>query len=62
VPAAGWLYGAGAAALGVAFLVQAHRLRRRVGSGGRPDSMRLFHASIQYLALLFVLLAITALI
>jgi protoheme IX farnesyltransferase len=62
VPAAGWVYGAGAAALGSAFLVQAHRLQRGVRVGGAPNSIRLFHASIQYLSVLFALVAITALV
>lgn len=57
----GWVYGIGAALLGAAFLSQAYVLRRRVSSGA-PDvtatAMRLFHGSITYLALLFLLVAI----
>ncbi len=57
----GWVYGIGAAVLGAAFLSQAYVLRRRVASGA-PDvtatAMRLFHGSITYLALLFLLVAI----
>lgn len=57
----GWVYGIGAALLGAAFLSQAYVLRRRVASGA-PDvtatAMRLFHGSITYLALLFLLVAI----
>jgi protoheme IX farnesyltransferase len=57
----GWVYGVGAALLGAAFLWQAYRLRRSV-SAAAPDvtasAMRLFHGSISYLALLFLLVAI----
>ena len=61
-PAAGWIYGGGAVALGVVFLVQAHGLQRRVRSGVAVKSIRLFHASIQYLTLLFALVAVAALL
>ncbi|MBK9740201.1 MAG: protoheme IX farnesyltransferase [Actinobacteria bacterium] len=57
----GWVYGVGAALLGAAFLAQAYVLRRRVAQSA-PDvmatAMRLFHGSITYLALLFLLVAI----
>jgi protoheme IX farnesyltransferase len=57
----GWVYGIGALALGVAFLGQAYLLRSRIAAGA-PDvtgiAMRLFHGSITYLALLFLLVAL----
>jgi protoheme IX farnesyltransferase len=58
IPATGWVYGAGAAALGAAFLLAAARLHGRVRAGAKPDSLRLFHHSISYLTLLFVLVAV----
>ena len=61
-PAAGWIYAGGAAVLGGVFLVQAHGLQRRVRNGAAVKSIRLFHASIQYLTLLFALVAVTALL
>ncbi len=57
----GWVYGVGAAVLGAAFLSEAVLLRRRVSAGDAAVSataMRLFHGSITYLALLFLLVAI----
>jgi heme o synthase len=60
VPYAGWVYGAAAVGLGTWFLIDAHRLRARVGAGDAPNPMRLFHASITYLTLLFTLIAVTA--
>ncbi len=62
VPYAGWLYGCAAAALGGWFLVEAHRLRARVAAGDAPAPMRLFHQSIAYLTLLFVAIAVAALL
>jgi heme o synthase len=61
-PYAGWVYGCGAAGLGVWFLVEAHRLRGRIAAGSSPAPMRLFHLSIVYLTLLFALVAVTALL
>ena len=60
VPYAGWVYGLAAAVLGAAFLVEAHLLRARVRRGAEPSSLRLFHASINYLTLLFVAVAVSA--
>jgi protoheme IX farnesyltransferase len=60
VPYAGWLYGAAAAGLGAWFLVEAHRLQTRVAAGDTRAPMRLFHQSIAYLTLLFVAIAIAA--
>jgi len=59
-PYAGWLYAAGAVALGTWFLIDAHRLRARIVADSAPDPMRLFHASITYLTLLFTVIAVTA--
>ncbi len=59
-PYAGWAYGACAAVLGGWFLVEAHRLRKRIGSSSGPAPMRLFHLSIVYLTLLFATVAVTA--
>lgn len=60
-PVAGmtWLYTSAAALLGAAFLHEAYALRRRVRAGA-PDAraMRLFHGSISYLSLLFLVVAI----
>jgi protoheme IX farnesyltransferase len=66
-PYAGWIYGALALGLGGWFLAEAHRLHTlvsRVGPnpGPRPVPMRLFHLSIAYLTLLFVAVAVTALL
>jgi protoheme IX farnesyltransferase len=60
--ATGWIYGAGAIVLGAVFLVGAHRLERGVAHGRKVKPMTLFHLSIQYLTLLFVLVAIDALV
>jgi len=57
---AGWLYGCCALGLGVWFLAEAHALRSRVAAGDAPAPMRLFHRSIAYLTLLFVAVAVTA--
>ena len=63
-PYAGWVYTALAAALGGWFLVEAHRLHNRVRAdgAGKPFPMRLFHLSIAYLTLLFVAVAVCALL
>jgi protoheme IX farnesyltransferase len=57
----GWLYAIGAAFLGAGFLWEAYRLRRHVILGATDVTrlaMRLFHGSITYLALLFLLVAV----
>jgi protoheme IX farnesyltransferase len=61
-PYAGWIYAACAGGLGAWFLVEAHRLRSRVGAGEAAAPMRLFHLSIAYLTLLFGAVAVTALL
>jgi len=60
VPYAGWIYGACAAGLGAWFLTEAHRMRGRIASGVAAAPMRLFHLSIGYLTLLFLAVAVTA--
>jgi heme o synthase len=60
-PVAGmsWLYSGAAAVLGGMFLVEAYALRSRVRAGAPdPRAMRLFHGSISYLSLLFLVVAI----
>ncbi|HTU74954.1 MAG TPA: heme o synthase [Trebonia sp.] len=66
-PYAGWIYGASALGLGGWFLAEAHRLHSLASLAGpdpgtRPLPMRLFHLSITYLTLLFVAVAVTALL
>jgi protoheme IX farnesyltransferase len=56
------LYGASAAILGAMFLVEAHRLWNRTRRGRPVQPMRLFHWSTTYLTLLFLAVAIDALI
>jgi len=56
------VYGLTAIVVGAIFLFEAHRLAARA-LGGRPvRPMRLFHWSITYLTLLFVAVAVDALI
>jgi protoheme IX farnesyltransferase len=59
---AGWIYGACAVALGGWFLVGAYRLRGQLAGGAAAAPMRLFHASIAYLTLLFSAVAVAALL
>jgi protoheme IX farnesyltransferase len=61
----GWLYPCAAVALGGAFLVEAHLLRRRSRISDTLSTlkpMRLFHASNLYLSLLFVAVAVDAVV
>ncbi|MDQ1732556.1 MAG: heme o synthase [Pseudonocardiales bacterium] len=44
------------------FLTETYALRQRVRSGVPPKSMRLFHASISYLSILFIAAALSALL
>jgi protoheme IX farnesyltransferase len=57
-----WIYGVSALLTGGWFLVEAHRLYSRVRSGAEVNPMRLFHVSISYLTLLFVAVAVDALV
>jgi protoheme IX farnesyltransferase len=63
-PYAGWLYAAAAVGLGAWFLREAHRLdaRVRADATAKPFPMRLFHLSIAYLTLLFIVVAVAALL
>ncbi len=60
--ASGPLYAVSAGILGAVFLREAHLLRARVLTGDEPVPMRLFHWSITYLAMLFVAVALDALL
>ncbi len=65
VASMGWVYVAAAAALGAVLLIEAHTLRRRTGASSPQSvagSMRLFHWSNAYLALLFVAVAVDPLL
>jgi protoheme IX farnesyltransferase len=61
-PFVGWLYAICAAAAGIWFLGEAHRLRSDLQQGRRSRPMKLFHASITYLAVVSVAVAVGALI
>lgn len=56
------LYPVAAAVLGVVFLCETYLLRGRVRAGKPPHPTRVFHWSISYLTLLFVAVAVSALI
>jgi protoheme IX farnesyltransferase len=56
---AGVVYDVAAPLLGVVFLVEAHRLDRRVRRGEPAKPLALFHQSISYLTLLFVAVAVS---
>jgi protoheme IX farnesyltransferase len=58
----GPVYAVSAVLLGGAFLREAHLLHRRVRRGEDAAPMRLFHWSITYLALLFLAVAVDALL
>jgi protoheme IX farnesyltransferase len=58
----GWIYTASAAGLGLWFLVEAHRLLRRIRRDVEMKPMQLFHVSISYLALLSVAIIVDSLI
>jgi len=61
----GWLYPVAAAGLGGAFLYQAYQLAARTRAEASETAlrpMRLFHASILYLTLLFLAVAVDALV
>ena len=58
----GWLYTAAAAALGVWFAVEAHRLLRRIRRDQPTRPMQLFHISITYMALLSVAVIVDVLV
>jgi protoheme IX farnesyltransferase len=56
----GWLYAVGSVLLGAAFLYMAYQLRgaARRDVNVQRVAMRVFHGSITYLALLFLLIAV----
>jgi heme o synthase len=56
---AGIVYDIAAPVLGAVFLVEAHRLDRRVRRGEPARPLALFHQSISYLTLLFVAVAVS---
>ena len=58
----GWIYSVSALLLGLVFVWEAVLLRRRTRSGEDPKPMRLFHWSITYLALLFLVVAVDPLV
>jgi protoheme IX farnesyltransferase len=60
--ATGPVYGVAAVVLGGAFLAEIHRLHLCALRGSEPRTMRMFHASIIYLTLLFAALAAGSLI
>ena len=64
IPVAGmhWLYSAASVILGGMFLYESHAIAHRVKRGVDPKPMRLFHGSISYLSLLFLAVAIDALL
>ena len=60
LPVTSWLYGVLALGAGAWFLLFAHRLHAAVRRGESGGSMRLFHLSNTYLTVLFVALAVDA--
>ena len=56
------IYGVPTAVVGTIFLVEAHRLCRRVTRGEPVKPMRLFHWSTTYLTIVFVAVALDALL
>ena len=58
----GPLYAVAAAVLGALFLREAYALKRRVREGRPAQSGRLFHLSITYLSVLFLLVAVESLV
>ncbi|PHX75467.1 MAG: protoheme IX farnesyltransferase [Actinobacteria bacterium] len=57
-----WLYSGSAVILGGAFIYESHAIASRVKRRVDPKPMRLFHGSITYLSLLFLAVAIDALL
>ena len=60
--ATGWIYGLTAVVAGAVFLIEAHHLNRQVRRELKAKPMRLFHLSITYLTVLFVAVAVDALL
>ena len=55
-------YAIPAVLLGGWFVVESHRLLRRIKRGGETKPMQLFHVSISYLALLMVAIVVDAIV
>ncbi|MGY1603215.1 heme o synthase [Geodermatophilus sp. SYSU D00815] len=58
----GWVYTAAAAALGLWFALEAHKLLSRIRRGAETKPMQLFHVSISYMALLSAAIIIDTLV
>jgi protoheme IX farnesyltransferase len=58
----GWIYTAAAVALGGWFLVEAHRLLRRIHRDVETRPMQLFHVSIYYMAALSLAIVVDVLL
>jgi protoheme IX farnesyltransferase len=58
----GWIYGGTAIVMGAVFLAEAIRLVVRTRAGDAAKPMRLFHLSITYLTVVFMAVAVDALI
>ena len=58
----GWLYTAAAVGLGGWFALEAHRLLGRIRRGDEARPMKLFHASISYMALLSAAIVLDVLV
>ncbi|MCP2261460.1 protoheme IX farnesyltransferase [Streptoalloteichus tenebrarius] len=61
-PVTSWVYVAVAGVVGAWFVVRAHGLRNAVARGEAGEPMAVFHASIAYLAAVFVGIAVDALV
>jgi protoheme IX farnesyltransferase len=57
-----WIYGVPAAGVGTMFVAEAHRMYGRIRRGGPVQPMRLFHWSTTYLTIVFVVIAVDALV
>jgi protoheme IX farnesyltransferase len=57
-----WVYVVPAAIAGGLFIAEAHRMSGRIRRGDRPRPMRLFHWSNTYLTIVFVVIAVDALL
>jgi heme o synthase len=57
-----WVYGVPAALAGAFFVLEAHRMDGRIRRGEPVKPMRLFHWSTTYLTIVFVVIAVDALL
>jgi protoheme IX farnesyltransferase len=57
-----WLYGVPALLAGALFVLEAHRMDGRIRRGEPARPMRLFHWSTTYLTIVFVVIAVDALV